>query len=375
MKILFTAARYHPNQHEWVRTLLEHGHEVIYLALYSGPSENHSALTPTILDCSLLCVILANLFGWNLENRKVLTNKGFPSLRQVWKLLCVEKPDIVLPRDINNFSIIIMFASRLLNIHTILYDQTPRCTPQKSYMRKIIVQAAMHILQRTPKRITPVQGQCKNYPVRPHTHYVPLAIRTHAEAVEHTSNPATPLKILCVSKFQKRKNILMVVRTIRRLRQQHDLRLTIVGTANDVTQQQYHAKVMRYIKNYNLQDVVSVHLNVPNERMYGVYQAHDLYILASTQELYGYSVLEAMANALPVICTDDAGAQYCVRDGVNGYVVPVNNSSAVSKAILHIANNRVLVEKFGANSLSIVRTEFSPETFYQAFSTLLQTQT
>ena len=46
------------------------------------------------------------------------------------------------------------------------------------------------------------------------------------------------------------------------------------------------------------------------------------------------SVLEAMAMARPIITTDSPGCRETVRDGVNGFLVPPRNPSALAEAMM-----------------------------------------
>ena len=49
MRFVFTAPRYHTNQHFVVKALLDAGHEVSFLALGRGQSEYYEAIQPIVL--------------------------------------------------------------------------------------------------------------------------------------------------------------------------------------------------------------------------------------------------------------------------------------------------------------------------------------
>ena len=74
------------------------------------------------------------------------------------------------------------------------------------------------------------------------------------------------------------------------------------------------------------------------------YRAADVLVLPTKSDVWGLVINEAMAQGLPVITTDRcvAGVEL-VENGVNGYIVPVNNNSALEAAI-----NRILSEDYGA---------------------------
>ena len=64
------------------------------------------------------------------------------------------------------------------------------------------------------------------------------------------------------------------------------------------------------------------------------YQASDCMVLPTREDIWGLVVNEAMAFGLPVITTDRcvAGLEL-IRDGVNGYIVPVEDSEILAKRI------------------------------------------
>ena len=60
----------------------------------------------------------------------------------------------------------------------------------------------------------------------------------------------------------------------------------------------------------------------------------DYLVQLSDQEAYSYSVLEALINNTPVICTPvPSFAEQGVKDGVNGYVVPFDMDFDVYKLL------------------------------------------
>lgn len=67
------------------------------------------------------------------------------------------------------------------------------------------------------------------------------------------------------------------------------------------------------------------------------YKAADLFVLPTREDIWGLVVNEAMAYGLPVITTDRcvAGLEL-VKNGVNGYIVPVEDPDALADAIRRI---------------------------------------
>ena len=64
-----------------------------------------------------------------------------------------------------------------------------------------------------------------------------------------------------------------------------------------------------------------------------------VYVLPSYREGTPRSVLEAMSMGRPVITTDAPGCREAVRDGVEGYLVPVRDSRALAAAMQRMLEN------------------------------------
>ena len=91
------------------------------------------------------------------------------------------------------------------------------------------------------------------------------------------------------------------------------------------------------------------------EELKEYYQAADLFILPTREDIWGLVINEAMANGLPVITTDRcvAGLEL-VRDGVNGYIIPVDDVDILVKRIHQIAENSELQMSMKQASLATI---------------------
>lgn len=57
------------------------------------------------------------------------------------------------------------------------------------------------------------------------------------------------------------------------------------------------------------------------------FAAADMFVFPGPEETFGQAVLEAMASGLPAIVTERGGPASLVRDGVSGFVVPVDDGA------------------------------------------------
>jgi len=74
----------------------------------------------------------------------------------------------------------------------------------------------------------------------------------------------------------------------------------------------------------------------------------DVLALVSFYEGTSMSILEAMAAAVPVLASDVSGNTYLVEDGVNGFLVPVDDDELIVERMLELCKDRALRERMGA---------------------------
>jgi glycosyltransferase involved in cell wall biosynthesis len=78
-----------------------------------------------------------------------------------------------------------------------------------------------------------------------------------------------------------------------------------------------------------------------------LYNMSSIYVQPSVCEGFGIEVLEAMAYGRPVIVADGAGAADVVTDGVDGFVVPKRNPSAIAEKIDWFYKNQQKIPLMG----------------------------
>ena len=66
--------------------------------------------------------------------------------------------------------------------------------------------------------------------------------------------------------------------------------------------------------------------------------AADALVLPSFAEGVPVVLMEAMASARPVICTQVAGVSELVENGVSGFIVPPGNADRLARALIDLAD-------------------------------------
>lgn len=87
-----------------------------------------------------------------------------------------------------------------------------------------------------------------------------------------------------------------------------------------------------------------------------------LYVLSSDYEGMSNSLMEAMGMGLPVISTDCpiGGSRMCIENGVNGFLVPLNDAEEMAQTMRIILENKSLSLRISQQA-SFVKNKFSVE--------------
>lgn len=104
-------------------------------------------------------------------------------------------------------------------------------------------------------------------------------------------------------------------------------------------------------KNLNLENIHFIGF-VQKEVMKDYYKASDIFVLNSREDTWGLVINEAMSFGLPVISTDKCYAAIALIDnGVNGYVVHVDDEDAFAKKMNYLLNNPDLCKNITLNNI------------------------
>jgi glycosyltransferase involved in cell wall biosynthesis len=105
---------------------------------------------------------------------------------------------------------------------------------------------------------------------------------------------------------------------------------------------------------------VKFHGPVTRDRAQEFYRAADVFVLPTISDGFALTQLEAMSHGLPVVTTPNCGE--VVTDGVDGFLVPVRDAGALSKALRTLADDperleamkdaaRAAMERFSLDAL------------------------
>ena len=378
LKFVFLAPRFHTNQICWAEALLEHGHEVEFNVLFKAYSENYSLVEPTVFSPCKTSTIIMNLLGKGGSGLNLY--RGFPNPIYYFKSLKKSGADVIVIRDIDRwFSFLGAICARILRIKIIIYFQIP-LHRKYSLKGKLVKNAILRIFN--AKFITPVLGEkSEEYfivgnschigevSVPKNIFFVPFAVET-SDYLKKISNSS--IRFLSISKFEKRKNHLMLLKVIKKLAsiKKNNFSLTIIGEVSNEEHLKYFEECRQFIKENNMEALVKVYTNIPNEKIKQFYLAHDVFILPATKECAAISPLEAMGFGLPAICSNTNGTRYYIENNTTGIIFEDNSYKSLKRAINSLLDESE-VHRMKENVRVFAKRNMSKSNFYNAFIDIL----
>jgi len=144
-----------------------------------------------------------------------------------------------------------------------------------------------------------------------------------------------------------------------------DAVLVLAGTRNIIdwgqTQQKQIAYMVSLVKLLGLKDNVLIDA-FPLEDMPKLYAASDVCIYPSTaSEPFGLTMLEALSSAKPMIITETGGMPEIIKDGINGFVVPVKDFESLGSRIIQVLADKELRERLGSTGREMVEQYYTKE--------------
>ena len=98
---------------------------------------------------------------------------------------------------------------------------------------------------------------------------------------------------------------------------------------------------------------------------------HDVLLLPSLFEGYALVISEALSRGLPVITTPNSGAIEILRDGIEGFIVPIRDSNAIAERLQALIDDRSRLSLMSQYCLRRA-DELSWSMYEESISTLVQ---
>lgn len=164
-------------------------------------------------------------------------------------------------------------------------------------------------------------------------------------------------RILFVSRLARDKDIDVLIQAMPEIWASKKAHLLLVGRGDD------RDRLAGIVEQEGLEHCVHFLGFVPEEDLPALYNASDLFAMASTCEVQSLPTLQALATGLPVVLADAMALPELVEGGVNGYLVPPRDPEAMAAAILKILRNPDVAGEMGRQGLRVVQPHAEEHTF------------
>lgn len=171
------------------------------------------------------------------------------------------------------------------------------------------------------------------------------------------------------------------VKALRVIRERFpDVILVLAGTNYIIdwvnTQQKEVAYILHLIHKFGLEDYVFIDF-FTHEVIHHMYQASEFAIYPSKfDEPFGLATIESMACGKPIIVTNMGGMVEVVKDGFNGFVIPVKDTQALAEKAILLLSKPFLKNELGLNARKTVEERFTKEIMtdktYQVYKRLIR---
>ena len=172
------------------------------------------------------------------------------------------------------------------------------------------------------------------------------------------------LTILTVCLIEKRKGIDLIIKAIKKYQDEFGAcaKLIVVGDAKSSFNVEHKKELEKLAQTLAVKvDFVGFHEDVNS-----FYLNADIFVLSSYDEGLPGVLIEAMAAALPCICTGVGGTTEIVQDKTSGYVVRKGDFMGIKESIYLLKDERKRRE-FGLSGKEVVSDKFSISTFEKEF--------
>jgi mannosyltransferase len=164
-----------------------------------------------------------------------------------------------------------------------------------------------------------------------------------------------------LGRVRKQKGVhLFVEGCICLLNKYPDYNAVIVGAISG-SNKEFVSQLKTKIEKAGLSRRITFTDELPFEQIPKIFSALSLVCALSDNEGFGLTVLEAMSSGAAVIATQAGAWEDIIREGVDGYIVPVNDQTAVTQKMEILLSNYNAMKEMGQNGRASVELQYGVE--------------
>ena len=161
------------------------------------------------------------------------------------------------------------------------------------------------------------------------------------------------ITLLNVAQHVKPKNIDLIIRSIKTLRDEFNIRALLVNIGEGYLTEDYKSLIEANL----LSEQVKFLGMISNDDVIRLMKSLDIFIQASERVIFDLVVLEALASGIKVLVSNEGGNREIIKDGVNGFLISELSERSVAKDIAKyqtaiIVRTNSLDEKYSIASMT-----------------------
>lgn len=174
------------------------------------------------------------------------------------------------------------------------------------------------------------------------------------------------IRVITVGRFVAQKDYETAIKSIKLTAEQcPELRFIIVGYG------ELEQQIREWIKEYQIEDITTIYINPDN--ISHLLDEADIYLSTSLFEGTSNSIMEAMNANLPIVATNVGDNKELVKDGQNGFLLPIKNVNGLSFSLIKLCNNLSLRLEKGKASKEFLEHNYSMDkAFLQGYSAIIE---
>jgi len=167
------------------------------------------------------------------------------------------------------------------------------------------------------------------------------------------------IKLLYVGRISRQKGIHIAIKVINYLRNNvgiENISLDIIGDGN----KNYKKELQAVIEKSKLKDHIIFRGKMLQEEVFKEYCKYDLLLVPSIwEEPSANTILESMANGVPVIATNVGGIPETIENGKTGLLVPKKNPIKMAEAVKKLIDNPYLYEQLSIHGIGEIQEKYT----------------
>lgn len=188
---------------------------------------------------------------------------------------------------------------------------------------------------------------------------IPVRVDLNKFRKKKSSTIGSTVKVINVGRLCDNKNQLGLLKAIKDI--EYDVEITLVGSGEKRNDIENYAR--------SLPSNISVIFSgqVSHEELNDLLNQSDIYIHYAKSEGTPRAIIEAMATGLPVVVSDAGFMNNLLLDGLNSFIVDINNPSQLINRIEQLITSEVKRTEISKNGLEMVYNNFEWHTVFELY--------